>query len=150
MPEPLRIVSPVHKAKRQIEEFMVKASRAQGVEPHEGHLLSFTTLYGPCRISELVRVFGYKPSTLTGTLDRLEEAGFLTREPNAEDRRSVLIQVTPEGAEVAGALRRRLEGLEDEILRRTDKRDMEGFAAVLGAMADITQIQLRTEDDHSE
>ena len=71
MAEPLRIVSPVHKAKRQFEEYMLAASRALGVEPHEGHLLSYTTLYGPCKTSELARVFGYKPSTLTGILDRL-------------------------------------------------------------------------------
>ena len=145
MPKPLRIVSPVHKATRQLGEYMLEASRALGVEPNEGHLLSYTTLYGPCPVSELGRVFGYKPSTLTGTLDRLEKGGFLVREPNAEDRRSVLIRVTPEGAEVATALRGRLERLEEEIHERVAKRDMAGFEAVMKAVGDITKVELRAE-----
>jgi DNA-binding MarR family transcriptional regulator len=147
MAEPLRIVSPVHKATRQIQEHMTALSRALGVEPHEGHLLSYTTLYGPCPPSELVRVFGYKPSTLTGALDRLESAGLLVREPNKEDRRSLLIRATDRGGEVATELRERLEALEDEVTGRVKKRDMEGFAAVMAAVGDVTKIQLREEGE---
>jgi DNA-binding MarR family transcriptional regulator len=145
MAEPLRIVSPVHKAKRQLEEFMLDASREVGVEPSEGHLLSYTTLYGPCPVSELSRVFGLKPSTLTGTLDRLEVARLLVREPNAEDRRSFLVRVTAEGAHVATRLRKRLEDLEEEVARRVTKRDLAGFDVVMKAVGDITQVQLREE-----
>jgi DNA-binding MarR family transcriptional regulator len=145
MPKPLRIVSPVHKATRQIGEYMLEASRALGVEPNEGHLLSYTTLYGPCTVSELGRVFGYRPSTLTGILDRLEEAGLLVREPNAEDRRSFLIRVTPPGADVATALRERLEKMEREVEVRVTPRDMAGFEAVLTAVGNITGIRLRAE-----
>lgn len=145
MPKPLTIVSPIHKATRQLGEYMLDASRALGVEPNEGHLLSYTTVYGPCPISELARVFGYKPSTLTGTLDRLESAGFVVREPNEADRRSVLIRVTPEGAEVATELRGRLETLERDILGRVGKGAMAGFEAVMDALGAITQVALRDE-----
>lgn len=145
MPEPLRIVSPIHKASRRIGEHMLEASRALGVEPNEGHLLSYTTLYGPCPVSELSRVFGHKPSTLTGILDRLEAGGFLVREPNAEDRRSFLVRVTDDGARVATELRDRLERLEAEVIGRVAKRDMEGFRRVLDALGDVTQIELRAE-----
>lgn len=116
-----------------------------GVEPREGHLLSYTTLYGPCPVSELSRVFGHKPSTLTGILDRLEDAGFLAREPNAEDRRSFLVRVTPEGARVATELRERLERLEADVVGRVGERDMEGFRRVLDALGDVTQVDLRAE-----
>ena len=147
MAEPLRIVSPVHKATRQIQEYMMTASRALGVEPHEGHLLSYTTLYGPCPPSELTRVFGHKPSTLTGMLDRLEDDGLLVREPNRDDRRSFLIRVTARGSEVATELRERLEDLESRVVERVAKRDMEGFDAVMHALADITQVRLRAEQE---
>ncbi len=143
MPEPLRIVSPVHKATRQLGEYMAEASRALGVEPSEGHLLSYTLLYGPCPVSELARVFGYAPSTMTGTLDRLEQAGMLTRVPNEADRRSTLIRVTPEGSEVARELRERLERLEAEVVERVGEEGMDGFAKVLSALGDITNIDLK-------
>lgn len=124
---------------------MAEASRAYGVEPHEGHLLSYTTLYGPCPVSELSRVFGMAPSTLTGTLDRLEARGLMTRRPNRDDRRSVLIAVTPRGAEAATALRGRLERFEEEVMGRVPARDMAGFEAVMRAVGEITQVELRPE-----
>ncbi|MEZ4415614.1 MAG: MarR family transcriptional regulator [Gemmatimonadota bacterium] len=145
-PKPLEFISPLHKATRQIGEFIETDSRERGVEPSEGHLLSYTTLYGPCPVSQLTRVFGYKPSTLTGMLDRLEERGLLTREPNPEDRRSTLVRVTPAGAEVATELREMLEGLEQGIHARIDARDFAGFKSVMQAIADLTQVDLnRTE-----
>lgn len=143
MPKPLRIVSPVHKATRQIGEYMLEASRALGVEPAEGHLLSYTTLYGPCPVSELSRVFGHKPSTLTGILDRLEKAELLVREPNADDRRSFLVRTTERGSEVATALRDRLERLEGDVTEAVGERDMQGFERVMQAVAEITQVDLR-------
>lgn len=39
-------------------------------------------------------------ATLTGILDRLEERGLVRRTRHAEDRRSVLLSLTPQGAEL--------------------------------------------------
>jgi MarR family transcriptional regulator, organic hydroperoxide resistance regulator len=38
-----------------------------------------------------------RPSTLTGVLDRLERRGLVARRPNPADRRSTLIEPTPDG-----------------------------------------------------
>ncbi len=150
MPEPLRIVSPVHKATRQLGVYMTEASHALGVEPNEGHLLSYTLLYGPCPVSELSRVFGYPPSTLTGMLDRLEAAELLVREPNAADRRSFLVRVTPDGGEIARELRGLLERLEADIVRRVGEEGMTGFQSVMDALGDITGVTIRAEAGEEE
>jgi DNA-binding MarR family transcriptional regulator len=141
--EPLRFVSPLHKATRQIGEYLAADCRRLGVEPVEGHMLSYATLYGPCSPSELVRVFGHKPSTLTGILDRLEEKAFVVREANPEDRRSFLIRVTPEGVAIATEMRERVERFEGDIPGRNGARHEKGFRAVMDAIAAITQIELR-------
>ena len=39
-------------------------------------------------------------ATLTGILDRLAKAGFLERKPNPDDRRAILICLTPRGKEI--------------------------------------------------
>ena len=111
----------------------------------DGDALSYTLLYGPCPVSELSRVFGYKPSTLTGILDRLESAGLLVREPNAEDRRSFLVRTTAQGGNIAEQLRERLEQLEDDVVGQVESRDMEGFEAVVKALGEITQVEIRAE-----
>jgi DNA-binding MarR family transcriptional regulator len=47
-----------------------------------------------CRVKELVAEIGLPPSTLTGILDRLTEAGWLAREADPDDRRAVVVRRT--------------------------------------------------------
>ena len=61
----LRVLSPLHKATRQIEVFLGARMGRLGIRGGGGHLLSYLHGYGPCRVGELQRVFGYRPSTLT-------------------------------------------------------------------------------------
>ena len=49
----------------------------------------------------LARLAGLHPATLTGVLDRLEHAGWITRERDPADRRGVLVRMERgRGAEV--------------------------------------------------
>ena len=111
----------------------------------ESHLLSYVETYGPCRVSELRRVFGYQPSTLTSVLDRLETEGLVIRQPNPEDRRSVLIEVTPPGRRVGRRARDAVEAFEEEILQLLTEKDLEGFNRVMAAVAEVTRVELRSE-----
>ena len=140
---PLDFLSPLHKASRQISVYLETHTRGLGVSPAEGHLLTYLRSYTPAPIGELVRVFGIKQSTLTSMLDRLEEAGFIRREINREDRRSFLIHISEEGLELAERLNRRLETLEEEIRGRVSSRDVKGFHAVMGAVEELTRVRLR-------
>ena len=140
---PLDFLSPLHKASRQISVYLETHTRELGVSPVEGHLLTYLRSYTPAPIGELVRVFGIKQSTLTSMLDRLEEAGFIRREINREDRRSFLIRISEEGLELAERLNRFLETLEEEIRQRVSPRDVKGFHAVMGAVEELTRVRLR-------
>jgi DNA-binding MarR family transcriptional regulator len=46
------------------------------------------------RVKELVTEIGLPPSTVTGILDRLTDAGWLSREADPEDRRAVVMRRT--------------------------------------------------------
>lgn len=144
-PEPLQLVSPLHKGLRQVSEYLIQRMQEIGAPGWESHLLSFVEVYGPCRVGELGRVFGYQPSTLTSVLDRLESEDLILRRTNDEDRRSLLIAVTPKGRRVGKRARRAVEKFESEILGRLERRDVEGFRAVVGAIAEVTQVKLREE-----
>ena len=54
---------------------------------------------------------------MTPLLDWLEARGFVTRSPNPNDRRSVLVHYKPQEQRVVGRLYRVLEGLEGEAER---------------------------------
>lgn len=51
-------------------------------------------------------------SSVTNAVDRLEAAGLVARSPHPQDRRTVLVGITPEGARVARECTRRLN---DEV-----------------------------------
>ena len=49
----------------------------------------------------LAKVAMLSPSGMTNRLDRLEEAGYLTRRPDPDDRRVSLVSLTPKGRKLA-------------------------------------------------
>jgi DNA-binding MarR family transcriptional regulator len=52
---------------------------------------------------ELADILDLSTGAMTNRLDGLEEAGYLTRRRDTQDRRSVLVAITPEGREVLGS-----------------------------------------------
>jgi DNA-binding MarR family transcriptional regulator len=139
----LWLLSPLHKATRQITVYLEGLTASHGVSPGEGHLLTYLASYGPCPISELARVFGHSASTLTGMLDRLAAAGLLVRRSNEHDRRSFLIELTPAGRAVATSLTEELTRLEGAVAQRVSAEEMAGFAAVMRAVGVVTRVVLR-------
>ncbi|MGC2295905.1 MAG: MarR family transcriptional regulator [Candidatus Dormiibacterota bacterium] len=56
---------------------------------------------GPLSPSVLAQTAGIHPATVTGILDRLESAGFVTRDRDSSDRRAVMVKgVRERGVEV--------------------------------------------------
>src|SRR5882762_6817999 len=53
--------------------------------------LDLVARHGPLSPSALARKAGLHPATMTGVLDRLERGGWVTRERDPADRRSVLV-----------------------------------------------------------
>lgn len=141
---PLLFLSPLHRASRQIGIHLASRMSRIGLQNPEGHLLSFLRSYSPVPISELVRVFGFRKSTLTSLLDRLEGRGFVAREPNPNDRRSMLIRLTKEGRSAANAVQKPVDELERRVREAISDEDLRGFQRVLAAIAEVTNVQVRT------
>jgi DNA-binding MarR family transcriptional regulator len=142
---PLRYLSPIHKAVRQITLYLEPQCSELGVSPVEGHLLSYMRTYAPCPIVDVLRVFGIRPSTMTSMLERLAERGLILREPDPDDRRSVLISLTREGKTVAERIERMLRDLEKRIGAGVKTRELEGFRTVMEAVEEATGVQVREE-----
>jgi DNA-binding MarR family transcriptional regulator len=73
-------------------------------------------LAGSRPIAAIGHQLGLTPSTMTGLVDRLEEQGFVRREPHLRDRRATILRLTRKGE---AAFKRELEfyrALVDETL----------------------------------
>ena len=140
-PTPLRILSPLHRASRQIALHL--ETRMGGRPAVEGHLLSYLRGHAPCAVGELVRVFGIKGATLTGRLDRMEARGLVERRIHPQDRRSFLVHLTDAGQREARDLDQLVRRFERAVLDGLDERDLEGFRAVLEAIENETRVVVR-------
>ena len=135
----LRFLSPIHKAYRQIAIYLEERSSDLDLNTTEGHTLSYLRSYSPAPVSELHRVLGIKRSTLTSVLDRLEARGWLGRQPSGRDRRVILVGLTDMGRVEADRVQETVERLEAEIGARIAPGDLEGFRAVVSAIAAVTE-----------
>jgi DNA-binding MarR family transcriptional regulator len=143
LPRPLTFLSPIHKATRQIGIHLSAAVDGLGISVEEGHLLSYLRSYAPCAIFEIHRVFGWKRSTLTSILDRLEERGHVVREVHPGDRRSFLVRLTKRGARLAERVQQPVAALEECIRRAISDEDLAGFQRVMEAIGIVTHVQVQ-------
>jgi len=95
--------------------------------PAGGLVLSALADHGPLSPSALSDRLIVTRATMTGLLDSLERRGHLSRVPNPNDRRSLLVEITPGGRKVADELRRVIHAAEAgwlEPLTPTERRTL--------------------------
>ena len=92
---------------RKFLRFSESAARSHGLTPQQHQLLLAVKGY-PGRdyvtASELAERLQLTHHACVGLIDRCEQLEYVTRRPNPEDGRSVLIEVTPKGLEVLQTL----------------------------------------------
>ena len=138
-----KFLSPIHKANRQVSLYFEEQMVDMELSPVEGHTVSYLRSYAPCPISELVRVFGLKQSTMTSMLDRLEQRRLIVRTLNPDDRRSFLVKITRQGQAMAKKIQKTAEHLEVQLGERVSERDIRGFHSVMAAIDELTQMDVR-------
>ena len=91
-------------------------------------------LMGPSTPGELARFTGLTTGGVTVMLDRLERGGYLKREPNPRDRRSVLVHLNPTKV-------KKMQGFYEEINQRmaalldaTPERELRSMVNLLSKM----------------
>ena len=132
----LRLVPAIHRATHAIA-LLIDRAPDLGVTQAEAHVLSHLADRGQATIAEIHQAFGHKRSTLTSVLDRLETRQLITREVNADDRRSFVVALTRQGRSLATKVSVHLEGLEADIRKRFSRTDLEAFERVVTAVAEL-------------
>ena len=82
-------------------------------------------------MTELSKILGVKNATLTGLIDRLERSAFVTRRASKNDRRSIRIYITTEGAEECDRAKPVIKRVNEEIKYGFSQEEMEVFKRVL-------------------
>ncbi|MDT8910509.1 MarR family transcriptional regulator [Amycolatopsis sp. PS_44_ISF1] len=101
--------------------YLVRRETPQVLTLTQGSVLAELVGGGPSRMSRLARLEGVRMPSMTDVVGRLERLGMVSRRPDPDDGRAVLVEATDEGrrfyAELVAAreeqLRERLLGLDD-------------------------------------
>lgn len=97
--------------------------------------------HGSMAPGELARVISLSPATVTGIVDRLEKRNIVTRERSTEDKRKVLIALTPEGARLVEKMPPPLHEAFSRRLEELSEDEQEEIDRVLARIVDMMEAQ---------
>jgi len=93
-----------------------------------------------CRVYDIASELGITTGGTSKLVDRIEASGYCRRLPNPEDRRSSLLELTPEGKRLFAEAG---EAFDDELQRRlgaaVPERTLRQFAATLARLRSAGQ-----------
>jgi DNA-binding MarR family transcriptional regulator len=99
--------------------------------------LSVLVFGGPRRIGELADAEQVEPPTMTRLVDALQRAGYVTRSPDPDDRRAVVIRATASGVRALNKGRsQRVEALAAE-LRSLTREQLAILAKGVGVLEEV-------------
>jgi DNA-binding MarR family transcriptional regulator len=120
------------------------ADRA-GISNSDMDCLDFLLLEGRVTAGRLAEITGLTTGAITGVVDRLEKAGFVRRERDADDRRKVFIAPVPENIAKFGKLYEHMqramltawEAYSDAELRLLLRFATQSYQTMLAATAEL-------------
>jgi DNA-binding MarR family transcriptional regulator len=100
---------------------------------YEALVLLYFSKRGALPLGKMGERLQVHPTSVTSAIDRLERQGFVRRQPDAHDRRSVIAEITDTGNAVVQQATAELTRMEFGLSKLSD-RDLETLAAVLGRL----------------
>ena len=131
---PVAVFSRLSRLSRHLDLARREAFTAEGIESWEFDVLAALRRAGsPYELSpgRLLRETLVTSGTMTNRVDRLATRGFVERYPDPEDRRGVLVRLTPEGKEAVDAAFTALLDSERAFLTGLSPRQQSDLADLL-------------------
>lgn len=132
--EPLEVLSRVSRLARHLDRARRLAFSEHGLEPWEFDVLTSLRRAGaPYQLSpgQLLTQTLVTSGTMTNRIDRLAKKGLVERLPDPNDRRGVLVRLTPEGRDRADQALAGLLAQERAILAQLSRTQRGDLAALL-------------------
>jgi DNA-binding MarR family transcriptional regulator len=132
--EPLQVLSRISRLARHLDRARRAAFSAHGLESWEFDVLSALRRQGaPYQLSPgaLLRATLVTSGTMTNRIDRLADAGLVSRQPDPQDKRGVLVALTGGGLAAVDATLADLLCSERQLLTGLDADQQRELASLL-------------------
>lgn len=123
-------------------EFMLNLSRdlnKDNISFAQFFLLSFLATAKEITMTDIARKMGHSTAAATGLVDRLEKLGYMERTHAVDDRRKVLVRVTPKGVDLVARLRTELQGRIADAMQETQAEDATTFFSTYRKLDEVTE-----------
>ena len=143
--EPLQVLSRVSRLAKHLDRARTAAFASHDLQAWEFDVLSALRRQGPpyqLSPGALLHATLVTSGTMTNRIDRLAEAGLVSRHPDPQDKRGVLVTLTERGRTVVDAALEDLLRSERELLTGLDRgqrRDLAALLRILLAPFDASQ-----------
>ena len=98
---------------------------------------------GPVRTqAALAEQIGADKTRIISTLDRLQAAGLISREPDPRDRRVRQLAITPAGHELRASVQAEIQAGEERLLALLGPADRAAFLRAARALAALTRAEI--------
>ena len=151
------IVDNIRKVLQVINEQSKKVKRDTGLTGRQLRTIKTIAKSAPINVKDLAQCIYLHPTTVVGILDRLEEAGFVSRLRSNEDRRVVVINLTGKGKQLVAKSPDVIKGMLVSGLEKLPKKQLniidDGLAELvkmLGIEAIPPQLILSSEMNRQE
>ncbi|WP_205471639.1 MarR family winged helix-turn-helix transcriptional regulator [Nocardioides sp. SYSU D00038] len=131
---PVAVFSRISRLARHLDLARRQAFTASGIESWEFDVLAALRRAGkPYELSpgRLLRETLVTSGTMTNRVDRLAARGLVERYPDPDDRRGVIVRLTPEGGAAVDAAFTALLEAEERLLAELPARQQEELAGLL-------------------
>ncbi|HZK83224.1 MAG TPA: MarR family transcriptional regulator [Desulfosporosinus sp.] len=122
--------------------------------PEEGNLsmhqmmfLKYLELRVTCTPSDIAKQFGITLGAVTGFVDRLYKLGLITRTRSEEDRRVVIIQLSPQGSEPLTAFEEIRKTKFARIFQKLDLPQVAELNKALGQLNAVLEDLVRADKE---
>jgi DNA-binding MarR family transcriptional regulator len=105
--------------------FNTNAAEKIGLSLTDMQMIHVLQLYGPATPGRLAAWTGLSSGGVTVALDRLQKGGYIRREPNPADRRSLIVTLAPVRMRKAAAIYADVERETRRALATLPERDLE-------------------------
>jgi DNA-binding MarR family transcriptional regulator len=132
--EPLQVLSRISRLARHLDRARRAAFEAHGLQAWGFDVLSALRRQGPpyqLSPGALLHATLVTSGTMTNRIDRLADAGLVSRHPDPQDKRGVLVRLTVGGSAAVDAALADLLRKERELLTGLDGRQQRELAALL-------------------
>jgi DNA-binding MarR family transcriptional regulator len=116
-----------------------------GVSMAQLHIMFTLQRSGEMTMSHLADVLNVSFSNATGLIDRLEERGYIERYRVPNDRRIVLVRVTPAGDTMLGEVDALSDNLMRSVLGRLPSSQLRGVAHAVSALREAVDAVVETK-----